>query len=45
MLPAFLPKAKKLVKNIDIEKLKKYKNKILKCKTSEEIKEVLKDFY
>ncbi len=45
MLPAFLPKAKKLVKNIDIEKLKKYKTKILKCKTSEEIKEVLKDFY
>lgn len=45
MLPAFLPKAKKIVKNIDIEKLKKYKTKILKCKTSEEIKEVLKDFY
>lgn len=45
MLPAFLPKAKKLVKNIDISKLTKYKNKILKCKTAEEIKEVLKDFY
>ena len=29
----------------DIEKLKKYKTKILKCKTSEEIKDVLKEFY
>lgn len=45
MLPAFLPKAKKLVKNIDIEKLKTYKEKILNCRTAEEIKEVLKDFY
>lgn len=45
MLPAFLPKAKKLVINIDIKKLKTYKDKILKCRTSEEIKEVLKDFY
>lgn len=45
MLPAFLPKAKKLVKGINISKLKSYKDKILNCKTSEEIKEVLKEFY
>ena len=45
MLPAFLPKAKKLVKSIDIERLKTYKESILKCRTAEEIKEVLKDFY
>ena len=45
MLPAFLPKAKKLVKRIDIERLKTYKESILKCRTAEEIKEVLKDFY
>lgn len=45
MLPAFLPKAKKLVRNIDIDKLKTYKKSILKCKTAEEIKDVLKDFY
>ena len=45
MLPAFLPKAKKLVKSIDIAKIRTYRDKILNCKTSDEIKDVLKEFY
>lgn len=45
MLPAFLPKAKKLIRSIDISKLRDFKDKILDCRTSNEIKVVLKDFY
>lgn len=45
MLTTFLPKAKKLVESIDINLLVTYKEKVLNCKTSEEIKEVLKEFY
>lgn len=45
MLPALLPKAKKIIKNISISELEKYKEAILNCKTSKEIKDLLKEYY
>lgn len=45
MLPALLPKAKKIIKNISIAELEKYKDIILNCRTSKEMKELLKEYY
>lgn len=45
MLPAFLPKAKRIVKDLSIEELTSYRERILKCKTSKELKELFRNFY
>lgn len=41
MLAALIPKSKKIIRNIDIEELKKIKFEILSCKTANEVKNKL----
>ncbi|TDT69824.1 phosphotransferase system enzyme I (PtsI) [Hypnocyclicus thermotrophus] len=41
MLPSFIPRAKKIIKSIDLKEIKKYKEKILKAKNSQEIKKLI----
>jgi phosphotransferase system enzyme I (PtsI) len=45
MLPALLPKAKKVIKDLSMSELAKLREPILKCRTSKELKHLLKDYY
>lgn len=45
MLPALLPKAKKVIKNLSMSELSKLREPILKCRTSKELKHLLKEYY
>lgn len=45
MLASYTPKIKKIVKKLDSNFLKKVKKEVLLCKTSEEVKKVLNEFY
>lgn len=44
MLPSLIPKVKKLLTTVNMEKLKEIKEKILKCKKTAEVKEILNDY-
>ncbi len=45
MLPAFLPKAKRIIRDLSMEELHCKKDKLLKCKSSKEVKELFKEYY
>lgn len=45
MLPALLPKAKKVIKDLSMSELAKLREPILQCRTSKELKHLLKDYY
>ena len=44
MLSSLIPKVKKLLTTVDMEKLKDIKEKLLKCKKTSEVKEILNDY-
>lgn len=44
MLPAFIPKVKKVIRSVCIKDLKKLKNSILNVRTSKELKGLLNDY-
>ncbi len=44
MLASFLPRAKHLIRNSDMNNIRKLKNKILSCRDSREVKDLLKNY-
>ena len=44
MMPSLLPRAKKIISNVNLQELKNMKPELLKCKTSKEIEELYNKF-
>jgi phosphotransferase system enzyme I (PtsI) len=44
MMPSLLPRAKKIISNVNLQELKKMKPELLKCKTSKQIEELYNKF-
>jgi phosphotransferase system enzyme I (PtsI) len=44
MLASFLPRAKHLIRNSDMNNIRKLKNEILSCRDSKEVKDLLKNY-